>query len=87
MSGQRVETPAAQDGGGHGPQAVPTQLQLLQLLQARQLTAGGGAGRMWWREGREERRGEERRRSREVRVEEERVGRRMRGKWVRMREE
>lgn len=41
VGGQRVHAPAAQDGGGHGPQSVTAQVQLLQLLQPRQLTAGG----------------------------------------------
>lgn len=33
---------AAQDGGGHGLQLVATQVELLQLLQSCQFTAGGG---------------------------------------------
>ena len=34
----------AEDGGGHGPQPVAAQVQLLQLLQPCQFTAGKGGG-------------------------------------------
>ena len=46
VGGERVQTLAAEDGGGHGPQSVAAQVQLLQLLQPSQFTAGGG-----WRYG------------------------------------
>ena len=42
VGGERVHTLTAEDGGGHGPQSVATQVQLLQLLQSCQFTAGGG---------------------------------------------
>lgn len=38
---------AAEDGGGHGPQSVAAQVQLLQLLQTCQFTAGGGEARLY----------------------------------------
>ena len=34
-----VHVPAAQDGGGHRSQPVPTEVQFLQLLQTSHLTA------------------------------------------------
>lgn len=37
-----MHTLTAEDGGGHGPQSVAAQVQLLQLLQTRQFTAGDG---------------------------------------------
>lgn len=37
-----VHALAAEDGGGHSPQPVAAQVQLLQLLQPCQFTAGGG---------------------------------------------
>lgn len=42
VGGESVQTLAAEDGGGHRPQPVAAQVQLLQLLQPCQFTAGRG---------------------------------------------
>lgn len=42
VGGESVQTLAAEDGGGHRPQPVAAQVQLLQLLQPCQFTAGKG---------------------------------------------
>lgn len=40
VGGECVHALTAEDGGGHGPQSVAAQVQLLQLLQPCQFTAG-----------------------------------------------
>lgn len=47
VGAERVQPPAAEDGGGHGPQPVAAQVQLLQLLQPGQFAAvaRGGSSR------------------------------------------